>query len=211
MNLGERLLEFRKSKNLSQEEVAEKLNVSRQTVSKWESNASTPDFKKIVPLCDLFEISTDELLKGVKEEVEETVEKSDTFINPLEIRKKKAKGLSIGILLYFVAVMWIMITIPVFNLNPILSAGIFLLICGISTAVIIYTCIVYKKEKIADDEDPLIKKIDNIVSIITLIVYLLISFITMAWHITWIIWIIYALVMEIIKLIFMLRGDKNEE
>ena len=50
-NLGEKLLELRKAKNLSQEEVAEKLNVTRQTVSKWETNQSTPDFDKIVPLC----------------------------------------------------------------------------------------------------------------------------------------------------------------
>ena len=67
-NLGERLFELRKTKNLSQEEVAEKLNVTRQTVSKWETNQSTPDFDKIIPLCELFEISTDELLTGIKKE-----------------------------------------------------------------------------------------------------------------------------------------------
>ena len=47
MNIGEKLYELRKEKNLSQEEVAEKLNVSRQTVSKWETNQTTPDFDKI--------------------------------------------------------------------------------------------------------------------------------------------------------------------
>ena len=41
MNFGEKLYELRKEKNLSQEEVAEKLNVTRQTVSKWETNQST--------------------------------------------------------------------------------------------------------------------------------------------------------------------------
>ena len=49
MNIGEKIFELRKSRNLSQEEVAEKLNVTRQTVSKWETNKSTPDFDKIVP------------------------------------------------------------------------------------------------------------------------------------------------------------------
>ena len=63
MNLGEKLFELRKKKNLTQDEVAEKLNVTRQTVSKWETNQSTPDFDKIIPLCELYEISTDELLK----------------------------------------------------------------------------------------------------------------------------------------------------
>ena len=66
MDLGQKLFELRKGKNLSQEEVADKLNVTRQTVSKWETNQSTPDFDKIVPLCELFEISTEELLIGKK-------------------------------------------------------------------------------------------------------------------------------------------------
>ena len=63
MNIGEKLFELRKKKNLSQEEVADKLNVTRQTVSKWETNQSTPDFDKIVPLCELFEIR---IIKGKK-------------------------------------------------------------------------------------------------------------------------------------------------
>ncbi len=68
MDIGEKLFELRKQKNLSQEEVAEKLNVTRQTVSKWETNQSTPDFDKIIPICELFEISTEELLTGKKVE-----------------------------------------------------------------------------------------------------------------------------------------------
>ena len=71
MNIGEKLYELRKGKNLSQEEVADKLNVTRQTISKWETNGSSPDFDKIKPLCDLYEITPDELLTGVKKEVEE--------------------------------------------------------------------------------------------------------------------------------------------
>ena len=66
MNIGEKLYELRKGKNLSQEEVAEKLNVTRQTVSKWETNQSSPDFDKILPICELFEISTEELITGKK-------------------------------------------------------------------------------------------------------------------------------------------------
>lgn len=79
MNIGEKLFELRKAKNLSQEEVADKLNVTRQTVSKWETNQSTPDFDKIIPICELFEISTDELLKGTKtENIQEKGEKEET-------------------------------------------------------------------------------------------------------------------------------------
>ena len=57
MNIGEKLLELRKAKHLSQEEVADRLNVSRQTVSKWETDQSMPDFDKIAPLCELYQIS----------------------------------------------------------------------------------------------------------------------------------------------------------
>lgn len=66
MNLGERLYELRKAKGLSQENVADILGVTRQTVSKWETNQTTPDFDKILPLCKLYEITTDELLTGEK-------------------------------------------------------------------------------------------------------------------------------------------------
>ena len=66
MSLGHRLIELRKEKKLSQEEVAGKLNVTRQTVSKWETDQSTPDFDKILPLCELYGISTEELITGKK-------------------------------------------------------------------------------------------------------------------------------------------------
>ena len=68
MDIGEKLFELRKGKGLSQEEVAEKLNVTRQTVSKWETNQSTPDFDKIMPICELYGITTEELLTGKKPE-----------------------------------------------------------------------------------------------------------------------------------------------
>ena len=71
MNLGEKLFELRKSKNLTQDDVAEKLDVTRQTVSKWETNQSTPDFDKIAPLCKLYEITPNELLIGETDDAQE--------------------------------------------------------------------------------------------------------------------------------------------
>lgn len=209
MNIGQRLLDLRKSKQLSQEEVADKLNVTRQTISKWETEQSMPDFDKIAPLCELYGITADELLTGRKEVVEEKTQTSNTYYN----KEKRAKGIGIAILLYFVAIVWIMIAIPVLMMNPIVASGIFLLICGVATYVIVYTCMVYKREKQKKEEKEtkLIKQIDSILSIFTLIIYFIISFATMAWYITWIIWIIYALVIEIIKLIFQLKGKEYEE
>jgi len=66
MKIEDKLLKLRKEKGLSQEEVADRLNVSRQTISKWETGQSTPDFDKIIPICELYEISCDELLTGKK-------------------------------------------------------------------------------------------------------------------------------------------------
>lgn len=206
MSLGQRLTELRKSKKMSQEEVAEELSVTRQTISKWETDQSTPDFDKIIPLCKLFEISSDELLTGEKK----TVEKMD--FNPKENKQKRTMGLVISILLYFISVIWIMISIPVLKINPIVGSAIFILICGISTCILIYSRIMYKKEKKEEQvKNKLYKQIEDILGIITVIIYLGISFITLAWHITWIIWLIYALILEIIKLAISLRGEENEK
>lgn len=62
MEFNNILYQLRKQKGLSQEELANRLNVSRQTVSKWEVGDSTPDMEKLVAISDLFEISLDELV-----------------------------------------------------------------------------------------------------------------------------------------------------
>ncbi len=208
MSLGERLLEFRKAKQLSQEEVADKLNVTRQTVSKWETDQSTPDFDKIVPLCELYNVSSEELLTG-----KSTVNNENNSIDEDNNINKKAKGIGFGILLYFIALAWIMISFPVMMINPIVSAAVFLLICGVATYIIVYTCIVYKKktETKVDKKYTLRKQVESIIACFFAIAYLIISFTTGAWHITWILWVVMGLVFEIVKLIFMLRGDKDEE
>ena len=66
MTLADRILELRKQKGYSQEELADRLGVSRQAVSKWESEQSTPDMDKIILMSDLFEVTTDYLLKGIE-------------------------------------------------------------------------------------------------------------------------------------------------
>ncbi len=63
MILADKIIELRKRAGMSQEELAEKLNVSRQAVSKWESAQSTPDLNRILQLSELFGVSTDYLLK----------------------------------------------------------------------------------------------------------------------------------------------------
>ena len=64
MNFSEKLLTLRKANDLTQEQLAEKLDVSRQSVSKWESGQATPDLEKIVALSTVFNVTTDYLLKS---------------------------------------------------------------------------------------------------------------------------------------------------
>ena len=103
MEFNNRLYSLRKQKGLSQEELANRINVSRQTVSKWEIGDSTPDMEKLAALSDLFGVSLDELVleKGTVES--SPLSKKAEIIDELEEKlltednKKKAKkGLKIA-------------------------------------------------------------------------------------------------------------------
>ena len=216
MNIGEKLFELRKEKNLSQEEVADKLNVTRQTVSKWETNQSTPDFDKILPLCELFEISTEELLTGKKPEenktqVVENNEETKKEITKDEIRKKSAEVVSTSVFIYIIAFAILIVAIPVLKINPIVVTAVFLCIIAWATARIIrHYMSIPKFEKTEEEkkETEIIKQINGIVGAICTVIYFIVSFATMAWHITWVIFIIDGLICQIIKLFFMLN-DKE--
>lgn len=69
MILSEKIMMLRKQKGWSQEELAEKLGISRQSVSKWESAASIPDLSKVLKMSEIFNVSTDYLLKDELEEL----------------------------------------------------------------------------------------------------------------------------------------------
>ena len=62
MTIGEKITHLRNAKGMSQETLADKLSVSRQSVSKWEMDQAQPQIDKILLLCEIFNISTDELL-----------------------------------------------------------------------------------------------------------------------------------------------------
>ncbi len=64
MNTGEKIHQIRKMSGMTQEELAEKMNVSRQTISKWEIGTSAPDLENAIRLCELFQISLDDFVKG---------------------------------------------------------------------------------------------------------------------------------------------------
>jgi transcriptional regulator with XRE-family HTH domain len=66
MNIADRIQNLRKVKGISQEQLADKVGVSRQAVSKWESEQSVPDLDKIIMMSEYFEVTTDYLLKGIE-------------------------------------------------------------------------------------------------------------------------------------------------
>ena len=105
MEIEKRLKDARVKAGLTQEQVAEKAMVSRQTISNWENGKSLPDIISIMNLSDLYQISLDELLKGdtkMKEKIEKDV--------------KVAKGnkrliLTTAVLLFVVAIIYLISTL----------------------------------------------------------------------------------------------------
>ena len=97
MDFGNRLFELRKQRGLSQEELANRLNVTRQTVSKWEVGDSTPDMDKLIALGEVFEISMDELMLGRVPAAK--LDKLGAKVMTKENQQKAKKGLKVlGIL-----------------------------------------------------------------------------------------------------------------
>lgn len=202
MNISERLYNLRKDKNLSQEELANVLGVSRQTISKWETGESTPDFDKIIPLCDFYGITSDELLSGKKNIVEaKEVTRENNF----------ARNIAISVGLYIISLIAVILFATLYN-EPIIGIAVFFAIVAVATSLIVYTAIKYKKEKKEEDtrKDSIIKQISDIIGLIGFVIYIIVSFTTGAWHITWIIFIIVGLCISVAKLLFSLKENKDE-
>lgn len=98
MNLGSQLKRFRELKSFSQEDVARKVGVTRQAVYKWESNKSYPDIDNLILLSKLYEVTIDELIKGLGDDREglDKKDKDDGDENDF--------GFFIGIVLIFVGI-----------------------------------------------------------------------------------------------------------
>lgn len=73
LNLGERISALRQERNISQADLAKRLDVSRQAVSKWEKGQSTPDTVKLIQLAEVFDIEVEYLATGIKPEPKSVV------------------------------------------------------------------------------------------------------------------------------------------
>ena len=113
MNFNEKLIDLRKTKGMSQEELGAELKVSRQTISKWESGQSYPDFQRLVLLSDYFGLTLDELVKDIDvQEVRDkniSNEKINSIYNDVDTAKTFVKwyliiaGIAAGIVLILFA------------------------------------------------------------------------------------------------------------
>lgn len=99
MNLGNNLITLRKKENISQEELAERLDVSRQAVSKWESGNGYPETEKLLKICEIFKCNMDTLMKGKIEKTNDIdLKEYDKFM------KNFGKYISIGIFIILLGV-----------------------------------------------------------------------------------------------------------
>lgn len=124
---GENLKTLRKQKGFSQEELATRLHVVRQTISKWEKNLSVPDAETLIRLAEILEVSVSELL-GAKIENENTAsdvaEQLSRINEQLAIKNRRSRRIWKIVAIILAAIILINIFIAVFFSVPTLNEGI---------------------------------------------------------------------------------------
>ena len=124
---GENLKTLRKQKGFSQEELAARLHVVRQTISKWEKNLSVPDADTLIRLAEILEVSVSELL-GAKIENENTAsdvaEQLSRINEQLAIKNRRSRRIWKIVAIILAAIVLINIFIAVFFSVPTLNEGI---------------------------------------------------------------------------------------
>ena len=114
MNLGKKIAELRKKNNLSQEELAEKVGVARQTISKWEIGDTTPDINQVKIISKIFNISIDELVDNdINSVIVEKVSNTENLAGiTIKILKVFGIMLIVFITLIFLFVIIFMVDMP---------------------------------------------------------------------------------------------------
>lgn len=143
MSLGERIYQYRKAKGMSQDALAELLDVSRQSVSKWENDTAQPELSKLTIMCDLFGVSLDELARGKQPQPAAQPEsqesqgsqesqaspESETSLHATKRTKSLQRTLGIGLLLLSAFQMTLLLVLR-FQADEILILLLPLLLCG---------------------------------------------------------------------------------
>lgn len=139
MSLGENLQYLRKRENITQEQLAEKLDVSRQSVSKWESDTTYPEMEKLIQLCQMFHCGMDDLVQGnIKDINVEGKEEYEDHMN----RFSKYISAAIGLILLGLSLMLILYGCNFFLggiIKEEVTGLIFFVLLTISVAILIVT------------------------------------------------------------------------
>ena len=130
MEIGKKLKNARIEAGLTQEKAAEKIDVSRQTISNWENEKSYPDIISVIALSDLYSVSLDELLKG-DQKMAEHLEESTNFV-------KSNKKLTGAILLN------IILMILLIALNMLLPEGTYYLVIVFCVVIMSSSVLLYQ-------------------------------------------------------------------
>lgn len=152
MILADKILNLRKKNGWSQEELAEKLDVSRQAISKWESAQSTPDLKRVIEMSKLFGVSTDYLLKDEQDEFSESFFENSIYKvsvsmqdanKYMEIKRKVGKLVGLGVSLCIASPMILLILIglninesgDIFNKEVVIGIGVSSILFMVAVAI----------------------------------------------------------------------------
>ena len=137
MNLGETIYRLRTERNMSQGDLAEALEVSRQSISKWETGGSVPELDKLTKMGELFGVSMDELILGKKEEKEAPPAAPAAPVSA-PTRSDGPNRKTVGLVLFcLAAAVWLVFTLLGGFLEGLVFASPFLL-CGL-------ICVIFKK------------------------------------------------------------------
>ena len=131
MAFSDNLQFLRAQHSVTQEQLAETLGVSRQSVSKWESGLSFPEMETLLRICDLYEVNLDTLLRGDLEaaSVSDTAQ-YDAFMNRFSLRVT----FSVGAILAAISLMMIL---PAFGVHEMLSVALFMLVLTVAVVVLV--------------------------------------------------------------------------
>lgn len=157
MDISEKILNLRKAHDLTQEQLAERINVSRQSVSKWESGQAVPEVDKLLILSEVFQVTTDYLLKP--SEIDELAMKTEILERQQQelkedSQKRKAKQYMVltCIGIYFVAFSIIMLIHQIawqvdflWDIFP--GFTLHIIVFFVATAIAIFVNLKHRKEK----------------------------------------------------------------
>ena len=130
MEIGKKLKNARIEAGLTQEKAAEKIDVSRQTISKWENEKSYPDIISVIALSDLYSVSLDELLKGDQKMAEHLEEST----NVVKSNKKLTGAILLNIILMILLI----------ALNMLLPEGTYYLVIVFCVVIMSSSVLLYQ-------------------------------------------------------------------